>query len=304
MGISDMKKYIINILIFFGIVAIVDVVAGKLFWYLQSTRAGGRTGAEYYACKESNENVIIMGSSRASHHYVPQIITDSLGFNCFNAGQDGNGIILQYGRWKLISERYIPKLIIYDVNPSFDLCQTDNMAYVDRLKPFCNDDEVETYVAGIYPMEKLKLFSQMYRYNYKFIEMMFDCLMNSKDNQRGYIPLFGEIRKEIVDKVRPPITASIIEDTVKVHYLKQLAKECKEKGTQLIFVASPAFRGGGYSFETFNSVSRIAEEQSIPFLYYYESNFSENPRLFKDSQHLNNEGAEEFTKEIVGRIRI
>ncbi len=42
-----MKKFIINILLFFVIVAAVDVVAGKVFWYLQSHFAGGRTGAEY-----------------------------------------------------------------------------------------------------------------------------------------------------------------------------------------------------------------------------------------------------------------
>lgn len=297
-----MKKFIINILIFFGVVAFVDVAAGKVFWYLQSTKAGGRTGAEYYACKESNEDVIIMGSSRASHHYVPRIFEDSLELTCFNAGQDGNGIILQYGRWKMISARYTPKIIIYDVNPAFDLCRNDNMAYVDRLKPFCSDDEVKAYVAGIFPMEKIKLFSQMYRYNYKFIEMMFDCLKSGNDKEMGYIPLYGEIRKEIVDKERPAKTTFIIEDSVKVGYLEQLAIECKEKGTKLIFVASPAFRGGGYSIATFNSVRKIAEKHNTPFFYYYESDYSENPTLFKDSQHLNDEGAREFTIEIIDRV--
>ena len=115
MGASDMKKFILHILVFFAIVTAVDYVAGKVFRYIQ-IKAGGRTGAEWYACKEMKEDIIIMGSSRAIHHYVPRIIADSLGMSCFNAGQDGNGIILQYGRWKMISERYTPKLIIYDVN--------------------------------------------------------------------------------------------------------------------------------------------------------------------------------------------
>ena len=114
MGASDMKTYVLRILLFFGIVAVVDVAAGKVFHYLQANKAGGRTGAEYHACRESNEDIIILGSSRASHHYIPRIIEDGLGMTCFNAGQDGNGIILQYGRWKMISERYTPKMIIYD----------------------------------------------------------------------------------------------------------------------------------------------------------------------------------------------
>ena len=138
-----MKKFILYTLLFFTVVAVVDFAAGKVFYYLQS-RAGGRTGAEWYACKESHEDIIIMGSSRASHHYVPQIFEDSLGLSCFNAGQDGNGIILQYGRWKMIRERYTPKMVIYDVTYNFDLGVNDNMTYIDRLKPFCKDRKVKS----------------------------------------------------------------------------------------------------------------------------------------------------------------
>ena len=298
-----MKKFIINILIFFGIVAVVDFGAGKVFRYLQS-HAGGRTGAEWYACKESNEDVIIMGSSRASHHYVPQIITDSLGLSCFNAGQDGNGIIMQYGRWKMISERYTPKVVIYDVNPAFDLCQNDNMAYIDRLKPFCDDNEVKNYVASIFPIEKLKLFSQMYCYNYKFIEMSADIAKRSGDELKGYIPLKGEIRKEIVEADQPTKTPSIDVDAVKMYYLEQLAKDCNEKGVKLVFVASPAFRGGGYTTDTFNGVEIIAKDYDVPFLYYYESEYSELPDLFKDSQHLNDDGAIAFMNELLDKIQL
>ena len=66
-----MKKFLLKIVLFFAIVAVVDVATGKLFRYVQSNMAGGRTGAEWYACRESSEDIIIMGSSRASHHYVP-----------------------------------------------------------------------------------------------------------------------------------------------------------------------------------------------------------------------------------------
>lgn len=225
MGASDMKKFLVNILIFFGIVAAVDFAAGKVFWYLQ-TKAGGRTGAEYYACKESNEDVIIMGSSRASHHYVPQIITDSLGLSCFNAGQDGNGIILQYGRWKMLSERYTPKMVIYDINPGFDLAENDNMAYVDRLKPFAGDRRVRDYIGEIFPMERLKLMSKMYRYNYKFIEMASDY--GRKTSNGGYLPLYGQIRQEVVDGYEAQVS-SLEYDEAKLKYLESLASECKRE---------------------------------------------------------------------------
>lgn len=296
-----MKKFIVNILVFFFIVAVIDVTVGKLLWYLQS-EASGRTGYEYYACKESNEDIIIMGSSRASHHYVPQIITDSLGMSCYNAGQDGNGIIMQYGRWLMISERYTPKFIIYDVNPSFDLCVNDNMTYVDRLKPFCHDTKVKQYVSELFPLERLKLFSQMYRYNYKFIEMASDYTKSSEINNRGYIPLTGMIRKEIVSADRPIKKLQLDEDEVKIKYILQLAEECKNKEIRLIFVASPAFRGDVYTKDSFTVINKISEEYGSPFLYYFESDYSEDPELFKDSHHLNENGAQIFTSEIANQI--
>ena len=131
MVVSKMKKFILHILLFFGIVTVVDVTAGFAFKHLQSI-AGGGTGAEYYVCKEGSEDVLVMGSSRASHHYVSRILADSLGMTCYNGGQDGNGIVMQYGRWKMISKRHVPKVLIYDIEPAFDLSVDDNSRYIDR----------------------------------------------------------------------------------------------------------------------------------------------------------------------------
>ena len=299
-----MKKFIINILIFFGIVAAVDVVAGKVFGYLQSNIAGGRTGAEYYACRESNEDVIIMGSSRASHHYVPQIITDSLGLTCFNAGQDGNGIILQYGRWKMISERYVPKLIIYDIAMSFDMEPTDNMTYVDRLKPFCRDKAVADYVADLFPIERIKLLSQMYCYNYKFLEMASDCLKRGDyKSKAGYIPLNWHIRQEVVDRPMAEKTATIEADEVKLHYMEQLLKETKEAGTDMVIVVSPSWKGGTRLPEAYAPVRALAEKYGAPFYEYINSPMCDDPDYFEDSSHLNDKGARRFTEEIVSLIK-
>lgn len=300
-----MKRFLIQIAIFFAIVSVVDVSLGKLFHYMQSTKAGGRSGAEYYACEKTNEDVIIMGSSRASHHYVPEIISQKLGVSCFNAGQDGNGIILQYGRWKMISERYAPKLIIYDISAGFDLTENDNMTYVDRLKPFCGDASVKGYVASLFPMEKIKLFSCMYRYNYKFLEIASDCL-NQVDfmAKAGYIPLNGHIRSEIINRPREEKIQSINTDAYKLHYLEQLVKEAQAAGTKMVFVVSPSWKGGAHSIEAFAAVQDIACRYGVQFYDYIDSYICDNPDYFEDSSHLNDKGARVFTNDIVSHIQI
>ncbi len=298
-----MKKFILHVFAFFAIVTLIDLAIGKLFYYLQANVAGGRTRAEYYVCKESNEDIIIMGSSRASHHYVPHIITDNLGIGCFNAGQDGNGIILQYGRWKMITERYTPKLVIYDINPGYDLFKNDNMTYIDRLKPFCEDDILIEYVSNLYPMERFKLFSNMYRFNYKFFEMGFDCFNENDDVDNGYQPLYGVMREDVVKRIQSYTETSDIEyDEDKLYYMDCLARECKSLNVNLIFVVSPYFKGVGYNIDTFKPICDIAGKYDYQFYYFNDESFNMQPNMFKDSYHLNDNGAKEFTNDLIHRL--
>ncbi len=300
MVVSDMKKFIIHILLFFATVAVVDLAAGQLFFYLQSAIAKGRTKVEYYACKESNEEVLIMGSSRASHHYVPQIIEDSLGLKCFNAGQDGNGIILQYGRWKMISERHTPKLIVYDVTPNFDVALNDNMTYVDRLKPFSGNSAVKDYISAIFPLERIKLFSHMYRYNYKFLEIMSDCAAGNVI-QDGYAPLYGLIRQEIVNQDMQSKT-NIKEDDVKLHYLEKLLEETSQKGTKVVLVLSPSYRGAQSDKVAISAMKDVALRHDVLFLDYSNDSICNEESLFYDSAHLNDDGAQLFTRNLIAQI--
>ena len=223
--------------------------------------------------------------------------------SCFNAGQDGNGIILQYGRWKLISERYTPKLIIYDITADFDLKENDNMAYVDRLKPFCKDASVKKYVSCLFPMERVKLFSNLYRYNYKFLEMVFDCL-HSGDYMAtfGYLPLYSHIRNEIVQQSPSERTVSMPLDVDKLFYLEQLTKEANNVGTRVMFVVSPSWKGGPFSLEAYAEVQEIARKYSAYCFEYIDSSICINSDYFADSYHLNDKGARTFTNDIVTRI--
>lgn len=295
-----MKRFIINILVFFGIVTAVDVVAGKVFGYIQASEAKGRTGVECHVCKALDEEVLIMGSSRASHHYVPQILEDSLGLSCFNGGQDGNGIVMQYGRWKMLSERKVPKLIVYDIEPSFDMVENDNERYIDRLKPFAGDKTVRAYMASLFPMEGLKLMSSMYRYNYKFLEILSDCVV-SPTIQQGYIPLKGHIRQEMIEAKSESTMARLEVDAVKLEYLEKLISEVQGAGCRIVLVSSPYWKG--HTQTDFSSIEALAEKYGVAFLNYDESDLAGNPDYFADSMHLNDDGANEFTKDLVTKLK-
>lgn len=294
-----MKRFIINILIFFGIVASADAVVGKVFGYLQG-KAKGRTGVEYHVCKTLDEDVLIMGSSRASHHYVPQILEDSLGLSCFNGGQDGNGIVMQYGRWKMLSKRKVPKLIVYDIEPSFDMVENNNERYIDRQKPFAGVKPVREYMASLFPMEGLKLMSKMYRYNYKFLEIISDCVM-SPTIQKGYIPLRGHIRQEIIETTQEALKVHPEQDAVKLEYLGKFITEVQGAGCRIVLVSSPYWMG--YTQTDITAIETLAEKYGVAFLNYDQSELAGNPEYFSDSMHLNDDGANEFTKDLATKLK-
>lgn len=296
-----MKKFLINIAIFFAIVAAVDFSLGKFFYWLQTTKAKGRTQTEYYICNDLKADILVMGSSRATHHYVAQMITDSLGMTCFNGGQDGNGIVLQYGRWKMISKHHLPRVIIYDIEPNFDLLVDDNSRYIDRLKPYSVEKDVKEYVAELFPMERYKMLSRMYCYNYKFLEIASDCVRPS-DAYNGYSPNYKQISQEMINRARSTkkITINPV-DPVKIECLGHLIAEAQQKGVQVVLISSPYWKG--HDDFDLTAVKALAATMNVPFIDYVNSEIRNNPDWFADSMHLNDKGAQVFTAGVINQIK-
>lgn len=86
-------------------------------------------------------------------------------------------------------------------------------------------------------------------------------------------------------------------DSQKLSYIEALIKDTKERGIQLIFVASPVWYG--MSKEVFAPLMEECKKCQIPFYdYSNDMNYVHNDKMFKDGAHLNAFGADEFTKEI------
>lgn len=62
----------------FAVLCILDYGIGKFLEYLYFNQKQGKLYNITYAIEKQTNDVIIMGSSRAMHHYNPDIISDSL----------------------------------------------------------------------------------------------------------------------------------------------------------------------------------------------------------------------------------
>lgn len=77
----------------------------------------------------------------------------------------------------------------------------------------------------------------------------------------------------------------------------------KEAGIKLFVVSSPIYRCDVEKADSMKVVKEIIAKYDVPFWDYSQNRkFIENPELFADRDHLNNRGAELFSKIVAQRI--
>lgn len=292
-----MKRYLLNIILFFSLVLIIDIAVGGIGDYLQAHAKGGNTRKLNDLVMNDYHDVIILGSSRAHHHYDTPFLSDTLGVDVYNAGYDGNGIVLAYGLLNMILERYKPKLVIYDVEPSFDISiyrgDNNHKRYISLLKPYYNKADVGRVIQDVSMEEWYKVHSGLVRYNSIIISLASDFFRNNKSDvsKHGYEPLIGRYDGEprIGTGINDPV------DSFKLKYFAYFISLTRSHDVPLIVVASPQF--GNNLSGVLKPVADLCEEMNVPFLSYYEEEiFLRNKEWFKEPVHLNSEGAREFSR--------
>jgi hypothetical protein len=202
-----------------------------------------------------------------------------------------------------MKNRHLPKVIIYDVNPSFDLLVGENNSkYLGWLRSEYDNDDVKQIFEDIDLTEKYKMQSMMYRYNSKFLQNMIDYVHPIfQISPNGYLPLKGDLdRMKINDK--KGIKKKFSFDTIKLAQLKAFVHDVKELGVQLVFVASPIWYGK--DDDEFAPIKDLCNKEGVTFYNYSnDADFVRNDEMFKDGLHLNSYGADVFTKEFCNNIR-
>lgn len=291
-----MKKYLIKILIFFAIMFVVDRVAGVAFNYIVQHAKGGYVAHRQFISNEMERDILVFGSSRAVHHFDAKQIEDSLGLSCYNCGQDGNGAVFNDGQWRLIRERYYPKLIVYDIFPEFDLLEGDNHKYLGWLKLYYDRPGISELFDEVDKTEKFKMLSQMYRYNYNPLQFLADYVHPFMQlDEYGYMPMAGELDTLRVKKGMTPMSSYSFDK----QKLQSLCNIINSRGeTQIMFVVSPIWYG--MDAASLQPIIELCNERGIQFVdFSNDPKYLHQNRFFRDGLHLNKEGAEEFTKDLI-----
>lgn len=294
-----MKRIIKYTIIVIVTLLTVDYAVGIIGSKLRSSAKGGDTARFEYINHGTCDSVLIFGSSRAMHHYVSNILEDSLGVSVYNTGADGNGIILAYMQLVSILCHNRPNVIIYDVYPPFDFAEGDNSKYLGRQRYYYGENPaVDSVFWRISPTERIKMLSNMYRYNSDLLQLVADNLSPKQIDIKGYRPHFGT-SDFIIEKDKP-----FVIDSLKVEYFNRFVDLCKANNIDLRLFFSPRYYGHDNPSVGYDAARKLAATKGLTIHDYLRVKpFDKNTTLFKDSQHLNDDGAQVFTRQIVKDLR-
>lgn len=308
---NNLLKFCSKVLILLWIISCVDRLTGEIFVNMKNLGLKNNPYHEWmrtpYTVEEVAADVIIIGSSKASHHYVPEIIENKLGRSVYNCGQDGCYFLYQNTIVNMVLDRYSPQLIIWDIQPSSFLQENSNAEYINMrlLSPYyyCNP-WTKKYIDSESENAALKMNSRMYAYNSKCLNYILPIIHKRKINRSGYYPLLNEgyALPVFVAENQPK---SYVVSKEYLDILSDTIQRCKENNVDVQLVASPVFsRKCNSTIESLISIDSIAVNNQITFIDMTSSEiFMEDASLFKDVTHLNDKGAHLFTNMLMESIK-
>jgi hypothetical protein len=294
-----MRAFIYKVLLFIFIVICVDFFTGFVFSSLFAKAKSGIAYKENYIFNKTNEAFLIFGSSRAEHHYIPEIISNETAIKSYNVGREGAGIFFHYAVLLSTLERYTPKVIVLDLDHRDVYFKSNNFGpnVVKEAAPFYGKISKEFDSLLVRNNYDYFLYqSNLFKYNKKFFPILTGALRNEKKYD-GYVPVSGVLSSAPKDSISEDYTIS--SDLVKV--TKDFILKAKKNNIELIIVLSPSYKKLPKEFDAY--VHSLQTTYNIPVLNHFkDTTFLNHPSYFRDIDHLNDEGATYFSKIIAKEI--
>jgi hypothetical protein len=291
------KRFVLNIILVGVFVFFFDFALGSIMRYFYFKEKSGLHFRTTYSMEQTEADIIVLGSSRANHHYVPEVFEDTLKLSFYNTGRDGNGILYNYAILNSILKRYIPKIIIFEIAPDELYFSQSTYDRLSSLLPYYKThDEIRSIVQLKSPYEKIKLFSSVYPFKSSFITIIIGNLKMNKQrklDREGYIPLQNIIRNTTLKNM--PLATGTMDLNI-LDALQDIIYLCNKNNIKLFMIYSPIY-AIMHKSETIDLIERLAITNNFAFINYVNSSlFLNNPSYFQDISHLNASGSLIFSQ--------
>lgn len=303
-----MKRFFIHAVLVIVTLAIVDFGVGQLFKAMDNRLISYPIDYHNSYIKTigggNSEDMIIIGHSRARHHYIPSMMEDSLGISVVNAGKDGTGFLSQAVLVQGLVSNHPPKFILWEVRPDiFHVTSTNELDRLTDLMPFYDLDSLaREWVNRRSDNERYKMLSFTYRNNGRFWGLMEQLLLGRNDNGlQGYVPVKSGIKQ-------PNMNHYDYDDAYnseRAELFVTVANSAKNAGTKLIMAVSPQYEiSNTYQLRETQRFFTLTDSLNVPVLdFFYNEEFLEHPEWFKDRTHLNDDGAQRYMEVFIPELR-
>lgn len=260
--------------------------------YLHSSNRG--KVEKVFNSKAKNYDVVILGSSRANNHFVPELF-EKKGFKTFNYGMSGAHLFEASLLLKLMAERnYKIKTVILEAD--LGLCnEKESDAIAAKFLPYIHHSEVIKN-----HFSKQENFKELYYIPfYRYVD--FDALIGFREmyqtatdkptnilDHQGYHPLTSNKPGNMKNDIRAL-------KPIRNKYYEEIKQICKQNNYNLIAIMTPMctnVKGMDY-FAKANQI--YPEIQNLETVVVGDQYFS-------SCGHMNDAGARLFTSIVINRF--
>lgn len=261
-----------------------------------------------FVVEKVSTDVVVIGSSKASHHYVPSILSDSLGMSVYNGGQDGCFFLYQNCLINMLMDRYHPKMIIWDIQPSSFYGKNTATEYQNfrYLSPYYHKNKWATeYINSESEKMRFRMLSEMFAYNSKSLNYLFPLISHTSSTHEGYLPLENEgYAYPSLHEVSKISEEDYVPMEDRLALLEKTILRCKKEHIRLFLFISPEYSIKPHAYQlAVNDLQELANINGVD-CHDYSSDivFMNDSTFFKDSNHLNDKGARLFTNRILNNL--
>ena len=289
-----LRKFVVVAVLLF----LLDRGLGLMMQHLYFKIKHGELSRTTYALDSCTSEIVVLGSSRAAHHYVSPVISGILNKSCYNAGQDKQRLIYCLAMLKAMYQRYSPHEIILDFNPTaFERYENGLDELVTLLPYYSSHPEIRPILYKRNRFEWVKVKSLLYCYNSLPLKIIFNNLSHQRDvnGMNGYVPLIDK-KAIILESADDLPAAQPIDDQI-VSEFRSLIQLTREHHSRLYVVVSPIFFRIPTDLPSMTLARTICMQEGITFLDYSNETrfFNHGSQMFLDEGHLNDSSARLFS---------
>ena len=296
-----MKRVFLRFSVFVLSLILLDLAFGMMArpLLLNEPDAGNNHSNFKQSLFNKKAELLILGASKANHHYITDSLRKEFNMTVYNAGVDGDNIVTSFVQFEALKEKLEPKMVIIDLSGGQMSSKWESVFLTHKCYyglSSCYSDAVDKLLSF---SERIKLHSSLYKLNEEIPDIIQSYIIGD-NNCDGFIPLIGS-NASLAHTVKDGMDTYRIGDIERA-CLDSIIQYCAHSRVEVYIVYSPTLIS--YTNGITESFADYCEAHHLPFFNFdNDTTYTHYPEYFKDYNHLNVEGARLFTSDIITKIK-